>query len=92
MSQKSERVSEGAVATCPTAGKGLKKTKAAFIRYTTGAGVGWGGERRFLWWFLKFLEGKQGGGGEGDGKNFGRQEGAGDAKLIFWRCHSKIKY
>lgn len=65
MSQKSERVSEGAVATCPTAGKGLKKTKAAFIRYTTGAGVGWGGERRFLWWFLKFLEGKQGGGGRG---------------------------
>lgn len=85
MSQKSERVSEGAVATCPTAGKGLKKTKAAFIRYTTGAGVGWGGDRRFLWWFLKT-------GGEGDGKNFGRQEGAGDAKLIFWRCHSKIKY
>lgn len=31
------------MATCPTAGKGLKKTKAAFIRYTTGAGVGWGG-------------------------------------------------
>lgn len=54
-------------------------------------GLGWGGERRFLWWFLKFLEGKQGG-GEGDGKNFGRQDGAGDAKLIFWRCHSKIKY
>lgn len=90
MSQKSERVSEGAVATCPTAGKGLKKTKAAFIRYTTGAGVGWG--KKIFVVVLKIFGRETGGGGEGDGKNFGRQEGAGDAKLIFWRCHSKIKY
>lgn len=87
MSQKSERVSEGAVATCPTAGKGLKKTKAAFIRYTTGAGVGWG--KKIFVVVLKIFGRETGG---GDGKNFGRQEGAGDAKLIFWRCHSKIKY
>lgn len=63
MSQKSERVSEGAVATCPTAGKGLKKLRLHSLGIPQG--LGWGGERRFLWWFLKFLEGKQGGGGRG---------------------------
>lgn len=66
MSQKSERVSEGAVATCPTAGKGLKKTKAAFIRYTTGAGVGWG--KKIFVVVLKIFGRETG--GEGDGENF----------------------
>lgn len=61
MSQKSERVSEGAVATCPTAGKGLKKTKAAFIRYTTGAGVGWG--KKIFVVVLKIFGRETGGGG-----------------------------
>ena len=61
MSQKSERVLEGAVATCPTAGKGLKKTKAAFIRYTTGAGVGWG--KKIFVGVLKMFGRETGGGG-----------------------------
>ena len=70
MSQKSERVLEGAVATCPTAGKGLKKTKAAFIRYTTGAGVGkedFGGGSKNVWkgnrrgrGMVKISEGRKG--------------------------------
>ena len=66
MSQKTERVSEGAAATCAAAGKGLKKTKAAFIRYTTGFGGGVGKED-FRGGFLKFLEGKQRGGDGGGG-------------------------
>ena len=60
-SQAKKALAESAVATCPAARNGLKKTKAAFIRCTTGVGGGVGKED-FFGGGLKFLEWKQGGG------------------------------
>ena len=68
MSQKSERVSEGAVATVHARrlGRVLKKLRLHSLGIPQGLGVGWG--KKMFVGVLKIFGGETA--GRGDGKNF----------------------